>query len=488
MNIQSHSGNQAPVLFPQLLLPVKKIDLGKPGIFQKNLNAITAMYGLAYEALDLLKKGQLSSFDALATDCSCHLRAFRLVMLAKELLAPSSVLMEKLCLVQESLKEKQTTLSALNEKLVIWCQKGKKMLGNGSEFLTPVKDIHALQDSQQSTSFEFDMDKVIIQFDLSVELPSSLIYAINAFMLTLVKDYKQVKAADKVACADCEEVLAEKDAVYKETTLANGISQYALKHVVKVSKQALNCNLLDKEVYRLAKKHLTLASANFVIDQMQAIGDIFNHTMLVANKKEVDGKVELPDYYSLTSVFHYCSQKDIVVLLKIKQCMHAHRYQEPSTPFEAAFLLIPDQKTKAFKPSLLPNDGADFPVIVVEGKRSGKKVQQEKTCDYLARLMKGFDFLHFCQLDGAQHKQYTSDAESLDQKPSEVIPILKDSQYVEEGKKLDRFKLEAQASGCAFHDQSLLILSHIFADTFKRQMKDEADKLYLQTAKWIDLK
>lgn len=490
MNIHSHTESQAQTLFPQLLLPTKKIDLGKSKDSQKNLNTVVAMYGLAYEALEQLKKGQLSAFDALATDCSCHLRAFRLVMLAKELLAPSSLLMDQLNKAQVALKEKQMILSSLNEKLVIWCQKGKKMTANGTELSTPAKEIQALQEAQKSTAFEFEMDKVITQFDLSIELNPSLMYAVHAFMLTLVKDYKLVKASDKVGCADCDckETLDEKDAVYKETTLANGISQYVLKHVVKINKDALNCNLLDKEVYRLAKKHLTLASSNFIIEQMHAIEDVFTHTMLVANKKEVEGKVELPDYYSLTSVFQYCSQKEISVLLKIKKCVHAHRYQEPSNPFEAAFLLVPDQKTKVFKPALLPSGDVDFPVVVVEGKRSGKKVQQEESCDYLARLMNNFDFLHFCQLDGAQHKQYTSDADSLDQKPSEVIPLLKEANYLEEAKKLDQFKVEAYEIGCAFHNQSLLILSHIFADTFKHQMKEEADKLYLQTAKWIGLK
>lgn len=453
--------------FPNILLPENKIvDFSKPGESVKILNTLTGMYGLAICALKTLKKGELTAFDSLATDCSCHLRALKIASLAQELFASQSDLLTELNKTVELLELKKAVLQTAAKDLEGSFQKGKKM---NSPLSPIVLSLQTLQKESNSSSCSIAIQDVLSQLKAKDGISEDLAYAIHAYILTTVKGQREVTEKDKIECSDqkCKKTLSLGDGIFKETTYPKKLSELLKK---QESNKNISLNLIEKEVYKLAKKHLAEISVEFLLKETKKLENQPIFTFLNSSQKLVEGKVEIPDFYSVTGAFQVCLQKKMPVLLKIKKCSHSHRYQEPKTPFDLILYLFPQEGKFEVKP--LDKNAPNVPIIVVEGKRSGNEVEEESTHEYEKRLMKDFDFLHFCALDGAQHKQYTSDEDSMDQKPSEVIPPLKEKKFEFEAKKIDSLKEEAQEKGCSFHNQSLLILSHIFADMLDEQKKE----------------
>lgn len=469
--------------FPHILIPGdKNINLGTSKESVKVLNTVTGLFGLAIQALEKLEQQELPAFDSLATDCSCHLRALLLANIGQELMHPQSALKQELKQSIQRLKTQQPLVKQAAIDVTSWCQKGKNMKGELTPIIQVLKD-H--QEKQGTISCTMTLQNLLQQLGVHIPLSYSLVYAIHTYALTIVKTYDPLKAQDQVTCADatCHQLLDETSPIRKETTQLKRLTQcihQAISHnAAKKDACEVNNRFIEKEIYQLAKKQLTELSVQFILQETQKLDSLHIYTVLNLSKKEVEGKWELPDYYSLTGVFQVCLQKQMPVLLKIKKCLHAHRYQEPQTPFDIGIYLTPQNNHFQINTTFPVNTNG--PVIVVEGKRSGEQVQQETTPAYLHRLVKGFNFLHLCQLDGAQHKQYTSDA--LNQVPSQVIPLLEEKEYINEAQKLDRLREDAQTKGCAFSNQSLLIMSHIFADTLQHQLADLV--LYQQTGEWL---
>ncbi len=469
--------------FPHILIPGdKNVNLGTSKECVKVLNTVTGLFGLAVQALKKLKKQEFPAFDSLATDCSCHLRALMLAHIGQELASPQSLLKQELKQSIQKLKAQQLLVKQASVDVTSWCQKGKNMKGE----LTPIIQIlKNHQEKQETTSCTMNLHSLLQHIGVHMPLSHSLAYAIHAYALTIVKAYDPLKTQDHVTCADatCCQPLDENSPIRKETTQLKKLTLYfqheVSHHASKKESGEVNNRFIEKEIYLLAKKQLTELSVQFILQETQKLDSLHIYTVLNLSKKEVEGKWELPDYYSLTGVFQVCLQKQIPVLLKIKKCLHAHRYQEPQTPFDVGIYLTP--QNNHFEISTAFPLNINGPVIVVEGKRSGNQVQQETPQAYIHRLLKSFNFLHLCQLDGAQHKQYTSDA--LNQVPSQVIPLLQEEEYTHEAQKLDFLRQEAQTKGCAFSNQSLLIMSHIFADTLQHQFTDLT--LYQQTSEWL---
>lgn len=459
--------------FPDMLLPINKvINFAQTKEPIKLFNSIFGLYGLAIQALEHLKARNLEEFDSLATDCSCHLRALRIAAIMQELLNPYSTLGAQLEETLRELKIKQAILKKAGSDFNAWCQKGKKMI----EPLTPiVSALQTLKLVSQSDSYSFPIQDALQELCVKSDIVLELAYIIHAYILKLVKDYKIVEEEDGVICVDstCEEIITSHDLVKKEVTKLNKLSQ----SIKVLSQGEINTGLIEKDIYKLAKKHLTDLSALYLLQETSKLQSQHIYSLLSLSQKNVGGKVELPDFYSLSGAFKVCLQKQIPVLLKVKKCLHAHRYQEPDNPFDVYVYLVPNKSGKKFKYDSFCDLKINGPLIVVEGKRSGKFTTQEHVKDYVKRLMKDFDFMHLCEMDGAQHKQYTSDDDSLLQKPSEVILILKEKRFAFEAKRLDGLREEAEKIGCAFSNQSLLILSHIFADTIKNQQEQLQQRL-----------
>lgn len=457
--------------FPDVLLPENKVvDFAQKKEPAKLFNSIFGLYGLAIQALEHLKAGNLEEFDSLATDCSCHLRALRIATLMQDLLNPHSSLEIQLEKTLKDLRIKQALLKEAGSDFKVWHDKNKKI----TEPLTPiVSALQALQLANKSNSYCFSMQDTLNELHVKSDIVSDLAYIIHAYILKLVKDYKPVQEEDKVVCADstCKETLASCALVKKEVTTLKKLSQ-AVKNLAQ---DEITTNLIHSDVYQLAKKHLTDLSVNYLLQETFKLENTHTYHLLNLTKQDDGGKIELPDFYSLTGTFKVCLKKQIPVLLKVKKCVHAHRYQEPDNRFDVYVYLVPNESGNKFEYSSFLDAKKNGPLIVVEGKRSGKKVIEETVKNYVQRLMKGFDFMHMCEMDGAQHKQYTSNP--LEQQPSEAIAVLKKEEFIFEAKHLDGLKEEAEKIGCAFSNQSLLILSHIFADTVKHQQEQLQQQL-----------
>lgn len=317
-------------------------------------------------------------------------------------------------------------------------------------------------------SSEIPLGVLLEKLRITTYIPFELAYSIYAFVLTIVKDSKQVVEADHLLCADkdCGMALVSDHKIYRDVTNKNLLISKLMEWEAGNIQGSVPKKLLEN-VYDIAKRQLTSLSIDFLIDKAKHLSNQHTYTMLKLTKRNVKELDEIPDFYSLTAVFQVSIQKQIPVLLKIRKCLHEHRFQE-TTPFDIALYLVPNANGN-FDVKPLPHGMHHQPVIVVESKRSGQSIAEESTEAYKARLFKNFDFLLFCEMDGAQHKQYTSDDDSLLQKPSEVIPLLAQPEFAAEAFRLDALKDKAKAVGCSFHNQTLILLSHLFADTIGRQ-------------------
>lgn len=450
--------------FPDVVIPNKMIDFSQSKEPSKLFNSIAGVYGLAIAALEYLKVGKLDEFDSLATDCSCHLRALKISILIQDLSVFHSDLNSELDRTLEELKAKYEILKMVGKNLTAWCQKGKKMSDSSTPVVSALQELKTLQSTD---SYCFSIHDVLEKMEIKTHIHLDLLYVIHAFTLKLVKDYQIVEQSDEVMCSDhhCGSAIVSSDQVKKEVTNLTKLTQYLKKSLEPTSD--INEGLIKKDVYRLAKKHLTDLSADCILQETAKLSNDNTHYYLSHNQKIVEGKIELPDFYSLTGTFQVCLQKQIPVLLKVKKCVHAHRYQELDNPFDFSLYLVPDKEAMKFKSCSFSSVEENGPLIVVEGKRSGRTVIHESTSDYVERLMNDFDFMKICAWDGAQHKQYTSDSDSLLETPSQVIPSLKEDVF--ESERIDALRVKAAEVGCAFSNQSLLILSHIFADTIHNQ-------------------
>lgn len=458
--------------FPDVLIPNKQLDFTQSKEPTKLFHSITGIYNVAIKALEYLRVGKLDEFDSLATDCSCHLRALKISILVQDIFASQSCLSSELDQTLNDLKAKQAILKKVGEDLTLWCKKGKKL----TEPLSPiVLALQELKTHRLNNSYSFPFYDILEQLNVRIHISSDLMYVIYGFTLRLVKDYQIVEPIidskngelQQVKCMDplCGSIIHASDHVKKEVTNLTNLTQYVKTSLKPIGE--MNEGIIKKDVYRLAKKHLTDLSVNCILQETAKLLDDNTYFYLSQSQKIIEGKIELPDFYSLTGTFKVCLKRQIPVLLKVKRCVHAHRYQELDNPFDFSIYLNPCKEEMKFKCCSFLKIDMNGPLIVVEAKRSGQSVLDETTIDYAERLMNHFDFMQICEWDGAQHKQYTSDSDSLLQIPSQVIPLLKENPV--EGNRIDALRSEAEAVGCAFSNQSLLILSHIFADTIQNQ-------------------
>jgi len=479
--------------FPNALLPTNKmVDFTQTKETVKVFNTLYGLQGLAIQALKHLQIGNLDEFDALATDCSCHLRALRVATIMQELLQPASALTAQLDLTLKDLEAKQAILLVTGSDLMTYAHKLKNKedldkIGNKTGVIPPIiSALKALKSVNNTDSNSFPVQDALQQLKVISVIPNELAYVIYAHILKVVKDFILVTEMDNVTCADpyCEKTITSDALVKKETTNLKLLSG----SIRQLSQGDINSKLIEKECYALAKKHLTDFSVDYLLRETFKLKSPHIHTFLSFSKKEVNGKVELPDFYSLTGTFQVCLEKQIPVFLKIKKCQHAHRYQEPTNPFDVYVYLTPNNTGTGFELGSILDLEENNSIVVVEGKRSGKVVAEESVSNYVKRLMKDFDFMKICEMDGAQHKQYTSDDNSLQEKPAEVIPFLKEGKFLDEATRLNGFKDLAEKTGCAFFNQNLLILSHIFADTVVNQQNELLQQLKAQPIQYDPIK
>lgn len=446
------------LIFPDSCLPKETtIKLGVHKEAEKLLNTIVGIYNIAIDALKQLKEGKLDCFDSLGTDCSCHLRALRIASISKMVASNGEDHGISLNLaiegVLKELEAKKSVIAQAVPELNKWL--GLQKVRENAPIVTV---INRLRTEDTRKTLEFPLSDVLEHLNVKVRLDDDLTYIVKAYFMNMVLDY-QVIPHDSVTCADCSQLkMEDKVKVYREITNTK-------KLLDAMPEKKVMGNLVRRDIYNKVKADLTTESVQNLLNLTEAWELKEIHAGLADNKREIEGRIEVPDFFSLTGAIRVLGLEGTPILLKVKKCMHAHRHQELETPFDLIMYLVPNGDKFVSMPVPEPNLMHKQVVVVVEGKRSGRNAKIEKVEKYAQRLTRE-DFLELCELDGAQHKQYT-DSEIGD-KPSSAILNLSP----EKKEYLDDLQLQAELTGCSFNNQSLLVLSHILADTIENQLKD----------------
>lgn len=439
----SHGFENKLISFPGSVLPEDKhisVRIGKQ--FTNFVTTIEALYSIGAEAIEKFNQLELHLFDSLATDCACHMRALHIAYLAKVVMAEPKF--------QQELK---SHLTALQEKR----QQAKELydsLGTmaNAEKLKRFKNIISLFSENPTIS------EILRKLNLMTFISAKVHFLINAYLLTIVKDKKLITEKDKINCLISGTLLTEKDNIFREVTNPKALSDYARK---LVNNKAVVSSLLEREVCVLAKKKLVEASASFILQATARSCSVLQGYFLEENRKMVQGKPELPDYYSLTAVFLNALYEKIPVVLIINKYRHlGHVYREAEAKSEITMLLVPSENRAYFQPQTMnsANLALRSPIIVVIAKATYVDADT-----YLQKLMSNFNFIRLCQLDGVQHKQYTNSP--ISQRAPSAIPSLKLEKFQEEAKKLGKLYEEACQVGSSIHSSNAnFVLSHIFAD------------------------
>lgn len=440
----SHNWENNPICFPRSLFPEDKpISVRSGKEFSKFLTTIQALYAIGAEAIEKFNQLELHLFDSLATDCACHMRALHVAYLAKRAMTEPKF--------KEELTSNFTALQAKQRQAEELCTSLGKMAT--AEKHKRFKEIIGLF-SKKSTVCD-----ILQTLDLATTMSANVHFLIIARLLTIVKDSKLISEADRVACLVCGTLLTKKDNVFKEVTNPKALSAYARN---LVGNKEIAASLLEREVCLLAKKNLVEASASFILQATARSCSVLHGYFLEENRKMVQGKPELPDYYTLTAVFQYALYENIPVVLIINKYDHlGHVYRQAEAKSEMAILLVPSDDRAYFQPQKATSSNLDprSPVITVVAKAT-----YDDASAYLQKLMSNFNFMRMCQLDGAQHKQYTDSP--MQQRASSAIPTLKLEKFQEEAEKLRKLSEEAHQVGSSIHSPNAnFILSHIFADT-----------------------
>lgn len=450
--------------FPDSCLPRgTKVNLSESKDTEKLFNTVAGMYHIAIRALRQLRSGNIGSFDSHATDCSCHLRAIRVGYISN-MVFHSIDLRNAIDNVLQTLERKKGMLTQVGPDLTKW--NGGKNDNDDAPIVKLIRELSQAEkekSSGKSKSLEFPLSDVLEKLEAKVILKDDFTFIVKAYFMNIVHDYQEIPH-DAVTCTDefCDKKIKMESRVFKEVTKTKNLLTAMMPEGDVLG------NFVQRNIYNKIKADLTNESVQFLLDQTKTLHLEEIHAGLANNARVVDGKIEVPDVFSLPGAFKVLSRMDepLPVLFKVKKCLHAHTHQE-DTPFDLIMYLVPNGDNFVSMPVPKPNPERRQAVVVVEGKRSGTSVMEERVTDYAQRLTRVFDLLELSELDGAQHKQYTSSAN--EEKPSSAIPNLSQEQKVY----LDAMANRAKLVGCHNKNQTLFLFSHIYADTIDSQLEKE---------------
>lgn len=449
------------VHFPVSLFPEdKRFSVRKRKEFLKGLATFEGLYAIAEEALLRVKRLDLRSIDPLGADCACHVHAYYVANVGRKIFAESKFS-----------KQLESDLKIIQNKREI-----------ARVLYESLRDVY---NQDKLAKYEVIVDnwgdlptikEVLQKLDLITGLSAKVHCLIISYLLTITKDEKQITAEDELICEHCHAPITETDRVFKEVTNPKKLVTW-IKNSVK---KEVNSSLLVKDVCLVARTHLIRESHHFIKKVTLNAGCLRQLYFLENGIKVVQGKPELPDYYTLTAVFQSALYKKIPVILLFKKYLHlGHIYTEKNAEVDAGMLLLPSEKSPHFEPKALDSQLKNHVVMVVIAKKNG-----DNPAAYLKTLMDDFDFLHLCKLDGAQHKQYTDS--QLHQSPCEEIPSLKKDTFSREAKKLEDLKKEAMTKGFAVNSPNARFsISHIFANTLEQYRTPQFLQFFAESANYF---
>lgn len=381
---------------------------------EKKEGALTTLEGVLTvcdNAICAFEQSKLSQFDPLASDCSCQNRAAFVSLQAMRFLSDTHF-QEKCASFKARVAEKLDTLRVEKGTYeALKKQKGAKTI---------------------SQKFE-DLMKV---FD--VEAPKEVIALCECFMLTKAKQIDRISTR----CFGC---LEKGVPTFKEKTDRRKIDE--LRGVSRTSQDTL---IED------AKVRLSEFCCKFLQKQAQTLDAQLSSMLSGTNLKVLQGKYELPCFYTIKAALESSLALKVSLLVKVKKSQHL--VENIDDPFDVA-ILFRKNDSGLLEPFFPTTADAIQPCFVVEGTRCGKSIERETPFEYTKRLL-NFDIQKLFELNAAQHGQYTKQKD-IDEDPS----------LCEEREKLKGLKMQAKIMGCSLKNQSLFCITHIFCDTIANQMR-----------------
>lgn len=262
------------------------------------------------------------------------------------------------------------------------------------------------------------------------ELPPALVQLAKLFMLAESKHFRP----NKYTCIDCGQDVDGFREVADASKLQCYFGELAVAKPNKVAK------IIEKTKPELC--HVALA---FLQNKAKLACDPYTQKMICSeNIRVIEGREEIPCYYSCISVLQIALHCNVAVLVKVKTTEH-NVETSPESPFDAALFLTPEKDpTKA--------------MIVIEAMRMSAKSREAYTA-----FLQQQDLHHLIALNAAHHSQYS------DKGMLESVPLLTDD--TEEMKRLQHLSQGALNKGCCKQNMELLCITHIFCDTLASQLK-----------------
>lgn len=372
-------------------------------------------------AIERFLNGQLENFDGLVSDTACQIRA---IIVAKAYLETMSQ--------PRSIDELKKLQCDLNQ-LATLCNS----LANDMDTLSRKQSYFAQE--------RIIVGSLLKQEKVELRIPESVLQLGRLFMLHEVILYKKmVKPCSDASCK--QEVVT-----FQEQTDANKLLCYFK-------------NVQFDEISKLieySKLCISRFGANYLREIAQSVcPGVVSRMLKPSSARVIQNREELACFYSLKAVVKAALSYQIPIVLKVKKALHPVE-ADPKEPFDVKILYRPQNKQRFVinRPA-----SEDKCAIVIEAIRAGAAIQAESTESYLARL-KEHDIEYLCDLNAAQHRQYTREEE---------IPELEAG----EKEKLASLVVQAKSLGCAYGNKLLLGITHIFCESMDTLLK-QAPKFLL---------
>lgn len=255
----------------------------------------------------------------------------------------------------------------------------------------------------------------------------SLLTLMQSFLLTQTREIKEAKST----CSCCNESVP----CFKEET-----------DIKKLQNNFPGCGSnVAKKIISKTKKDLAETGASFLQKRSHFLSDQLLQKMLSnENSKLIQGRKELPCFYTLKMMIEIAKAENIPILIKVKKTAHLLE-KSPKDSFDVELLGIPGHHNLQEKSC----------VIVIEGMR--KEAESKEA--YISKLV-NYSLQELCETNASQHCQYS------DKSP---IPLFAESLFTDEKIRLEHLGLKAKEIGCSNTNMDLFCITHIFCDTFAFQ-------------------
>ncbi len=379
---------------------------------REGIYVVRSLIKVAKEAILGLVQGKLNQFDALCSDMACQVRAIRIALLAKQLLANKDLLNQIATALQDMMKKLHLRFQKMN--LV-----GFKLKGS-------------LKDNVS---------------DCDVLIPEELIYFVRCALLTITKQEHPIKV-----CCPCHKQLVE---------MSKDKSQPAFARI-SVSSKSIRSSKIDADLLTIIEKTKAIVSE---ISCKEMISQLQGHVL--TNKKlmkeiNVNKRVELPCFLTVQGALQIASEKNIRLLIKSMKASHTVLLKKKDpVDVQLLYSLTSIQGQITSKLISLEDVEEEEPLIVIEGQRYGK---EETTQEYAKRLTEA-NIVDVILQNAARHNQYS------DEKGDKELVLEEDSDIKNLVTHLTNLSIEADKNGCSMVDQSLFRIVHIYSNTLKGEKK-----------------